>query len=77
MHIPRHVVLLNLLLLSPVERELQTLPEHPSSPHVFSGAGVSQSLVLCVCFVNHLCLSFCCFSYGNCVVCPSSIMYLD
>jgi hypothetical protein len=28
--------------------------------------------VLCVCFVDR-CLSFCPFSFGHCVVCPSSI----
>ena len=30
------------------------------------------SLVLCVCFVDR-CLSFCTFTFGHCVVCPSSI----
>jgi hypothetical protein len=34
-----------------------TFPEHPSSPPVFSGVCVTQSLVLCVCFVDH-CLSY-------------------
>ena len=37
-----------------------TLPEHLSSPSVFSGVRVTQSLVLCVCFVDR-CLSFCPF----------------
>jgi hypothetical protein len=47
-----------------VEQELPTLPEHLSSPPDFSG-------VLCVCFAaRHL--SFCPFSFGHCVVCPSS-----
>jgi hypothetical protein len=32
--------------------ELATLPEHLSSPPVFSGARVTRSLVLCVCFVD-------------------------
>jgi hypothetical protein len=46
---------------------------YPSSvpdftPRFFSGAQVSRSLVLCVCFVNR-CLSFCPFSFGHCVVC--------
>ena len=36
----------------------------------FSGVCVTQSLVLCACFVDH-CLSFCNFSFGHCVVCPS------
>jgi hypothetical protein len=38
----------------------------------FSGVCVTRSLVLCVCFVDR-CLSFCSFSFGHCVVCPSSI----
>jgi hypothetical protein len=55
-----------------VEHELPTLPEHLSSPPVFSGVCVTRSLVLCVGFVDH-CLSFCTFSFGHCVVCSSSI----
>jgi hypothetical protein len=55
-----------------VEQELLTLPEHPSSPPIFCGVRVTQSLVLCVCFVDR-CLSYCPFSYGHCVVCPSLI----
>ena len=43
-----------------VEHELPILPEHPSSPPVFSGVRVTRSLVLCVCFVDR-CLSFCPF----------------
>jgi hypothetical protein len=42
-----------------VEQEQLTFPEHPSSVPVFSGACVTRSLVLCVCFVDH-CLS--CFA---------------
>jgi hypothetical protein len=53
-----------------VEQELLTLPEHLSSPLVFSGVRVTRSLVLCVCFVDR-CLSFC--TFGHCVVCSSSI----
>ena len=53
-----------------VEQELRTLPEHLSSPPVFSGVCVSRFLVLCVCFVDR-CLSFCTSSFGHCVVCPS------
>ena len=49
-----------------------TLPEHLSSPQVFSGIRVTRSLVLWVCFVDR-CLSFCTFSFGHCVVCSSSI----
>ena len=43
-----------------------------SSPPVFSGVRVTRSLVLHVSFVDR-CLSFCTFSFGHCVVCPSSI----
>ena len=50
-----------------------SLPEHLSSPPVFSGVHVTRSLVLYVCFVDR-CLSFCTFSFGHCVVC-SSLMY--
>jgi hypothetical protein len=53
-------------------QELLTIPEHLSSPPLFSGVHATRSLVLCVCFVNH-CLSFCTFSFGHCVVCSSSI----
>ena len=45
-----------------VEKELPTLPEHMSSPPVFSGVCVTRSLVLYVCFVDR-CLSFCTFSF--------------
>jgi hypothetical protein len=56
-----------------VEQELLlTLPEHLSSPPVFSGVRVTRSLVLYVCFVDR-CLSFCTFSFCHCVVCSSSI----
>jgi hypothetical protein len=44
-----------------MEQKLITLPEHLSSPPVFSGVRVTRSLVLCVCFVDR-CLSFCAFS---------------
>ena len=33
-------------------------------------SGIHVTLVLCVCFVDR-CLSFCTFSFGHCVVCPS------
>jgi hypothetical protein len=55
-----------------VEQERPTLPEHMSSPPVFSGVRVTRSLVLCVCFVDR-CLSFCPFSFSHCVACSSSI----
>jgi len=40
-----------------VEQELPTLPEHMSSPSVFSGVLVTRPLVVCVCFVD-CCLYF-------------------
>jgi hypothetical protein len=52
-----------------VEQELFTLPEHLSSPPVFSGVRPIRSL--CVCFVRR-CLSFCSFSFVHWVVCFSS-----
>jgi hypothetical protein len=55
-----------------VEQELLTLPEHLSSPPVFSGIRVTRSLVLYVYFVDR-CLYFCTFSFGYCVVCSFSI----
>jgi hypothetical protein len=38
----------------------------------FSGARVTRSLVLCVCFADR-CLSNIVFSFDRCVVCPSTI----
>ena len=57
-----------------VVQELLTLhpSEAPEFTPGFSGAGVTRFLVLCVWFVDR-CLSFCPFSFGHCVVCPSSI----
>jgi hypothetical protein len=55
-----------------VEQELPTLPEHLSSPPIFSGVRVTRSLVLYVCIVD-LCLSFFTFFFGHCVVCSSLI----
>ena len=54
-----------------MEQEPLTLPEHVSSPTVFSRVRVTRSLVLCACFVDRW-LSFCTFSVGLCVVCSSS-----
>ena len=54
-----------------VESEQLTLPEHLSSPPVFSGVRVTRSLVLYVCVVDR-CSSFCTSSFGHCVVCSSS-----
>jgi len=58
-----------------VEQELLTLPEHMSSPAVFSGVRVTRSLTLYVCFVDR-CLSFCTFSFGHYVVCFSIYGFL-
>ena len=55
-----------------VGQTLLTLPEHLSSPTVFSGVRVTRSLVVCVCFADR-CLSFCTFSFDHCVVCSSLI----
>ena len=55
-----------------VVQEFRILPEHLSSPLVFSGVRVTRSLVLCV-LVSDRCLSLCLFSFGHCIVCPSSI----
>ena len=55
--------------------ELLTLPEHLSSSPFLSGVRVTRSLVLCVCFV-YRCLSFCPFSFGHCVACPSDLRIL-
>jgi hypothetical protein len=41
--------------VSLVEQELPTLPEHLSSPSLFSGVRVTRSLVLYVCFVDLVC----------------------
>ena len=48
--------------MPPVEQEMLTLPEHLSSPPVFSGVRVTRSLVLYVCFVDR-CFSFCTFFF--------------
>ena len=53
-----------------VEQELLSLPEHMNSTPVFIGVRVTRSLVLCACFVVSL---FVLFSFGHCVVCPSSV----
>jgi hypothetical protein len=55
-----------------VEQEQLTLQEHLGSHQDFSGARVTRSLVLCVCFVGR-CSSLCTFSFAHCVICPSSI----
>jgi hypothetical protein len=57
-------------IISLVEQELLILPEHMSSPPVFSEVHVTWSLVLYVCFLDR-CLPFCLFSFDHCVVCSS------
>ena len=47
----------------------------PEFTPVFGGMLVARSLVLYVCFVDR-CLSFCPFSFGHRVVCPSSILQI-
>ena len=44
----------------------------PELTPVFIGVRITRSLVLYVCFVDR-CLSFRTFSFGHCVVCPTSI----
>jgi hypothetical protein len=58
----------------PVEQELLTIPEHPSSPPVFGGDRVTRSLVLYVCFVDR-CLSFCTFHLA--IVLSVPLRYTD
>ena len=53
------------LTMSLVEQEMPTLPEHMSSPPVFSWVRVTRSLALYLCFVDR-CLSFCTFFWPLC-----------
>ena len=62
----------HLFYIQKTRMPLHTLSEHMSSPSVFSGVRVTRSLALHVCFVDR-CLSLCLFSFGHCVVYPSSI----
>ncbi len=52
-----------------VENELLTLPDHLRLPPVLVGF----VLLICVVFIVDHCMAICSFSFGNCVVCPSSI----
>ena len=54
------------------EQELLTLHKNLTSPPVFSGIHVIQSLVFCVVFCRSLFVFFTFFSSGNCIVEPSS-----
>ena len=56
-----------------VEQELLTLPEHLSPPPVFSVVRVTRSLVLYVCCLDRCLPSCALYSFGQCVVCSSSI----
>ena len=58
--------------VSLVEQELPTLLEHLNLPPFLSGVRVTQSLLLCICFVDR-CLSVRTFSFDHCVVNSSSI----
>jgi hypothetical protein len=46
---------MDVYMVSLMEQELYTLPEHMSSPPVFSGVRVTRSLVLWECFADHCC----------------------
>ena len=59
-------------LVKQERQELFILPKHLSSPRFFVGLCVTGSLVLCVCVVDR-CLFFSPFSFGHCVLFPSSI----
>ena len=62
-------------------QRLKTLPEHPSSPPVFSGVRVTRSLVLYVYFVER-CLYFffwplCCHGVFDIRILITSLWYLQ
>ena len=64
-----------------MEQERPTLPEHLSSPPVFTGVRVTQSLVLYVCCVDR-CLSFflwplCCLFFFDIRILITSLWYLQ
>jgi hypothetical protein len=48
----------------------QKIEEQQSLPQVFSESRLTRSLIFCGMFGDR-CLSFCLFSFGHCVVCPS------
>jgi hypothetical protein len=53
------------------------LPGAPELSPVLIGVRVAQYFVVCVCFFFfYHCLSFCPFSFGHCVICPSSELRL-
>jgi hypothetical protein len=57
----------SIFFLTEIFLKLLTLPDHLSSPPVFSGVHVTLSLVLYICLVDR-CLTLCTFSFGHCVV---------
>ena len=58
--------------LTLVERNCLPFWRTEVHPQVLVGFVLLTPLVVCVCFEDR-CLSFCPFSFGHCVVCPSSI----
>ena len=56
------------LIVSHVDEDMHTYPEHLSSPQVLRGVRVARSLVFCVMFFW---IVVCPFSFGHGVVCPS------
>ena len=54
-----------------VEQELPTLPEHLTSPPMFSGVCDTQSLVFCVMFCRLLFVLLPFFFWPLCCLCPS------
>jgi hypothetical protein len=50
-----------------VGKELTTRPEHLSSPQIFSGVRVAQSLIFRVVFCKPYLLYCCSFSFGRCL----------
>jgi len=65
-----YYLVLSWLRVPLVKQELLTLPEHLSSPPVFSVVRVAGSLVFCVVFCRLLFVLLS-FLFGYCVVCPS------
>jgi hypothetical protein len=53
-----------------VEQELNTVPEHLSTPPIFSWFRAARSLVFCLMIWRSL-IVLLSFSLGHCIVCPS------
>ena len=64
-----------------MEQILPTLPEHMSSPPIFSGVRVTRSLVLYVCIVDHCLYLFswplCCLFFFDIRILITSLSYLQ